>query len=405
MNTKTRTQKIITEEFVHCAHNYDSLEVVLTRGKGVWLWDVEGRQYIDMTSAYCAVSHGHCHPKIVHALNEQAQRLSLTSRVFHSDQLAPFLDKLCKMCDLDMALVMNTGTEAVETAIKAARLWGYQVKGIPENQAQIIVAENNFHGRTITIIGFSSEPHYKAGFGPFTPGFVEVNFGECEAIEQAITPNTCALLIEPIQGEAGVYVPSHGYLKACVELAKKHNILCIFDEVQSGLGRTGKLFAHQHESIKPDLMVVGKALGGGILPISAVVGKREVMELFTPGMHGSTFGGNPLACHVGLKALEVLESENLVQNSAKLGAYLLDQLKAMHSPYVKKIRGKGLWVAIEVHSDKISARTLCERLLSEGVLVKDIHQSMIRLSPPLIISREELDWALDKIKKVLCSPA
>lgn len=405
MTKQTQTQAIIADEFKHCAHNYDSLDVVLTKGKGVWLWDVEGNKYLDMTSAYSAVAHGHSHPKIVKALTEQAQTLSLTSRVFHTDQLAPLVKKLCNMANLDMALLMNTGTEAVETAIKAARLWGYQVKGLPNNQAEIIVAKNNFHGRTITIVGFSSDEHYREGFGPFTPGFVPVDFGDIQAIEKAITPNTCAILIEPIQGEAGVNIPPVGYLKACVDLAKKHNILCIFDEIQSGLGRTGKLFAHLHEQALPDGIIVGKALGGGLIPISAFIAKREIMELFTPGMHGSTFGGNPLACHVALKALEVLEEEQLVEKSASLGAYLLEQLQAMQSPYIKALRGRGLWVAMEINLDKIEARTLCKQLLAQGVLAKEVHASIIRLSPPLIITREELDWALDKIKKVLCSPA
>lgn len=400
MNKQTDAQKIMADELMYAAHNYDSLEVVLTKGKGVWLWDVEGRKYMDMTSAYSAVAHGHCHPKLVQALTEQAQTLTLTSRVFYTDRFAPFVKKLCEMCQLDMALVMNTGTEAVETAIKAARLWGYRVKHIPQNQAEIIVAKNNFHGRTVTVVGFSSDEHYKADFGPFTPGFVAVDFGDIQALEKAITPNTCAILIEPIQGEAGIYIPPDGYLKDCCDLAAKHNVLCIFDEVQSGLGRTGKLFAHQYEMAKPDAMIVGKALGGGLVPLSALVGKRAVMELFTPGSHGSTFGGNPLACRIGLSALEVLESEGLVQNSAKLGVYFLEQLQKIqkiYSSFIKVVRGKGLWIAMEIDPTKIAARTLCEALLGQGILVKEIHGTIIRFSPPLVITREELDWALDRI--------
>lgn len=400
MNNQTDAQKIMADEFSYCAHNYDSLEVVLTKGKGVWLWDVQGNKYMDMTSAYSAVAHGHSHPKLVQALIEQAQMLALTSRVFHTDRLAPFVKKLCEMCQLDMALLMNTGTEAVETAIKAARLWGYRVKNIPQDRAEIIVAKNNFHGRTITVIGFSSDEHYKAGFGPFTPGFVAVDFGDVQALKQAITPNTCAILIEPIQGEAGVNIPPSGYLKACADIAAQHNILCIFDEIQSGLGRTGKLFAYQYETVKPDAIIVGKALGGGLLPVSAFVGKRAIMELFTPGSHGSTFGGNPLACTVGLRALEVLESEGLVQNSEKLGAYFLEQLQKiqkMYSSFIKALRGKGLWIAMEIDPSKISARTMCEAFLKQGILVKEVHGTIIRFSPPLVITREELDWALDRI--------
>lgn len=400
MNTQTDAQKIMADEFSYCAHNYDSLEVVLAKGKGVWLWDVQGHKYMDMTSAYSAVAHGHSHPKIVQTLIEQAQTLSLTSRVFHTDKLAPFVKKLCEMSGMDMALLMNTGTEAVETAIKAARLWGYQVKGIPKDRAEIIVAKNNFHGRTITVIGFSSDAHYRDGFGPFTPGFVSVDFGDIEAIKKAITPNTCAILIEPIQGEAGIYIPPDGYLKGCTDIAAQNNILCIFDEIQSGLGRTGKLFAHFYDGAKPDAIIVGKALGGGLLPVSALVGKRALMELFTPGSHGSTFGGNPLACSIGLAALEVLESEGLVQNSEKLGTYFLEQLqkiKAMYPGFIKVLRGRGLWIAMEIDPSTIKARTVCEAFLKQGILAKEVHNTIIRFSPPLIITRQELDWALDKI--------
>jgi len=394
------TSAWIDEEKQYCANNYDSLEVVLHKGKGVWLWDVQNNKYMDLTAAYSALVFGHAHPILVEALAQQAQTLALTSRVFHNDQLGLCAKKLCQMAKLDKVLLMNTGVEAVETAIKAARLWGYKIKKIPENKAEIIVAKNNFHGRTVTVVGFSSDPHYKEGFGPFTPGFIPVDFGDIQALEKAITPHTCAILLEPIQGEAGVHIPPKGYLKACSDLALKHKILCIFDEIQSGLGRSGKLFAHWYDNAQPDAIIVGKALGGGLLPVSGLIAKREVMDLFTPGSHGSTFGGNPLACHMALTTLNLIESQAIVENSASLGAYFLEQLQSIqknYSQFISALRGRGLWIAMEVNSANIRARALCDAFLKQGLLVKETHDTIIRFSPPLIITREEIDWALDRI--------
>jgi len=383
------------------APNYHPLPVVLTRGEGAHLWDVEGRRYIDMMSAYSAVSHGHGHPRILAALEAQARRLAVPSRAYHNDRLGPFLEKLCALTGLDAALPMNSGAEAVETAIKAARRWGYRVKGIARDRAEIIVAEGNFHGRTTTIIGFSSEEAYRDGFGPFAPGFRAVPFGDLAAMERAITSETAAVLIEPIQGEAGIIVPPKGWLAGVRRLCDKHGVLLIVDEVQSGLGRTGAWFAFQHEQIRPDGLVLGKALGGGVLPVSAFVGTRELMDVFTPGSHGSTFGGNPLAAAVGLEALCVLEEEGLVERSRVLGEHMLKRLQSIRSPALKDVRGRGLWVGAEIDPAFGSAREACERLLRKGVLSKETHDTVIRLAPPLVIAREDLDWALDRFEEVV----
>ena len=383
------------------AHNYEPLPVVLTRGAGAYLWDIEGRRYIDMMSAYSAASHGHAHPRIVAALTKQARRLAVPSRAYFNDRLGPFLEEICRITGLDAALPMNTGAEAVETAIKAARRWGYRVKKIKKDCAEIIVANGNFHGRTTTIVGFSSEADYRDGFGPFAPGFVSVPFGDLAAIERAITPNTAAVLIEPIQGEAGIIVPPEGYLVGLRRICDKHNVMLIIDEVQSGLGRTGAWFAFQHENIKPDGVILGKALGGGVLPVSAFVGRRGLMDVFTPGSHGSTFGGNPLAAAVGLEALRIIADENLVERSRELGAHMLGRLRAINNPALKDVRGKGLWVGAEIDPKYASARLVCERLLEKGVLSKETHQTVVRLAPPLMIAKADLDTALDRFEDVL----
>jgi ornithine--oxo-acid transaminase len=383
------------------AHNYEPLPVVLARGKGVHLWDTAGRRYVDMMSAYSAASHGHGHPRILAALKAQAERLAVPSRAYYNDRLGPFLAELCKLTGLDAALPMNTGAEAVETAIKAARRWGYRVKGIARDCAEIIVAAGNFHGRTTTVISFSTEPDYRDGFGPFTPGFRPVAFGDLDALERAITPETAAVLIEPIQGEAGIIVPPMSYLAGLRRICDAHRVLLILDEVQSGLGRTGKWFAFDHEGIRPDGVVLGKALGGGVLPVSAFVGTRELMDVFTPGSHGSTFGGNPLAAAVGLEALNVIRDEGLVERSRDLGGHMLDRLGAIDSPTLKEVRGRGLWVGAEIDPAIASAREVCERMLAKGVLSKETHHTVVRLAPPLIIARDDLDWALDRFEGVL----
>jgi ornithine--oxo-acid transaminase len=400
---EARAMDAVALERQFSAPNYTPLPVVLTRGEGAYLWDVDGRRYVDMMSAYSAVSHGHGHPRILRALEAQARRLAVPSRAYHNDRLGPFLEKLCALTGLDAALPMNSGAEAVETAIKGARRWGYRVKGIARDRAQIIVAEGNFHGRTTTIVGFSSEPAYRDGFGPFAPGFCPVPFGDLAAMERAITPETAAVLVEPIQGEAGIIVPPQGWLAGVRRLCDKHRVLLIVDEVQSGLGRTGAWFAFQHEQIRPDGLILGKALGGGVLPVSAFVGTRAVMEMFTPGSHGSTFGGNPLAAAVGLEALRVLEEEGLVEKSRVLGAHMLQRLKSIRSPALKDVRGRGLWVGAEIDPAFSSAREACERLLRKGVLSKETHDTVIRLAPPLVIAREDLDWALDRFEEVVRS--
>ena len=382
------------------AANYDSLPVVLREAKGVWATDTEGRRYLDMMSAYSAVSLGHGHPRILKAMMEQASKLAVTSRAYHTELLGPFLERLVQITGLDMALPMNTGAEAVETAIKAARRWGYAKKKIAQDRAEIIVANNNFHGRTTTIVGFSSDESYREGFGPFSGGFKLVPFGDAGAIEQAITGNTCAVLIEPIQGEAGIVVPPEGYLRDLRAICDRHNVLLMLDEVQSGLGRTGRWFACQHEGIKPDGLILGKALGGGIYPVSAFVGTHEVMSVFNPGSHGSTFGGNALAARIGLEALAVIEEEHLVERSAEMGGYLQDRLRAMRSNIVKEVRGRGLWVGVEVDANVVSARTICDALLQNGVLSKDTHGTVLRFAPPLTITRDEIDWGMERIERV-----
>ena len=382
------------------AANYDPLPVVLTEAKGVWATDAQGRRYLDMMSAYSAVSLGHGHPRILNAMMEQASRLAVTSRAYHTELLGPFLERLVQITGLDMALPMNTGAEAVETAIKAARRWGYRTRNIARDRAEIIVADNNFHGRTTTIVGFSSDESYRRDFGPFAGGFRLVPFGDASAVEAAITENTCAVLIEPIQGEAGIVVPPEGYLRELRAMCDRHNVLLILDEVQSGLGRTGRWFAHQHEEIKPDGLILGKALGGGVYPVSAFVATRELMSVFNPGSHGSTFGGNALAARIGLEALAVIEEEHLVERSAEMGRYLLDGLRAMRSNIVKEVRGRGLWVGVEVDANVVSARAVCDALLENGVLSKDTHGTVLRFAPPLTISRDEIDWGMERIERV-----
>jgi ornithine--oxo-acid transaminase len=374
---------------------------VIERAEGVWVYDVEGKRYLDCLAAYSAVNQGHCHPKILQALIEQAHKVTLTSRAFRNDQLPLFYKELHELTGYDMALPMNTGAEAVETAIKTARKWGYKIKGIPEDKAEVIVCANNFHGRTITQVSFSTDAQYRDGFGPFTPGFKVIPFGDVQALEDAITPNTCAFLVEPIQGEAGIVIPPPGFLKQAADICRQNRVLLMTDEIQSGLGRTGKLFAHMHEGIRPDVVIVGKALSGGFYPVSAVLSSSEIMGIFKPGDHGSTFGGNPLGCAVARAALRVLTQEKLVERSAELGAYFLGLLQTLRSPDLKEVRGKGLWIGIELHSP---ARAYCEALKEEGILCKETHDRVIRIAPPLVIQREEIDWAFERIRKVIEKP-
>jgi ornithine--oxo-acid transaminase len=380
------------------AHNYHPLDVVVERASGSWLFDREGNRYLDFLAAYSAVNQGHCHPAIFQAMCRQAEKVTLTSRAFRNDQLPLLYRDLHNLTGFEMALPMNSGAEAVETALKAARKWGSTVKGIPAQQAEIIVAANNFHGRTIAIVGFSSEEQYRSGFGPFPAGFSEVPFGEIESLRRAITPNTCAFLVEPIQGEAGIIVPPEGYLREAAAICRQHNVLLMVDEIQSGLGRTGKLFAYMHDNITPDVVIVGKALSGGFYPVSAVLSSREILGVFGPGDHGSTFGGNPLACAIARAALQVIVDENLASRSAELGEYALNYLRNLRSPHIVEIRGKGLWIGIELN---VAARPFCESLKQRGVLCKETHASVIRLAPPLIIDKADLDWGLDQIRAVL----
>ncbi len=380
------------------AHNDDPLDVIVSRAEGVWMFDVDGRRYLDCLAAYSAVNQGHCHPRIVKACVEQARRLTLTSRAFRNDQFPLLLGRLHDLTGMDMALLMNSGAEAVETAVKAARKWGYTVKGVPRDQAEIIVCAGNFHGRTTTIVSFSTDEQYRDGFGPFTPGFRVVPFGDATALEAAVTPNTCAFLVEPIQGEAGIIIPPSGYLSKAAEICGKHDVLFIADEIQSGLGRAGRLFAHEYEGVKPDAIIVGKALSGGLYPVSAVLASREVLGVFTPGDHGSTFGGNPLACAIARAALDVIVDEGLVRRSAALGAYFLDRLRAIESPVVKEVRGRGLWIGIELDR---AARPYCEALKDLGLLCKETHERVIRIAPPLVIEVDEIDWACERIQRVL----
>jgi len=386
-------------ESVYGAHNYAPFPIVLVRGEGVYVWDEAGKRYLDMMSAYSAVSHGHCHPKLVRVLQEQAAKLAVVSRAFHTDKLGVFLKKACEVTGFAKALPMNTGAEGVETAIKAARKWAYKVKGVAENQAEIIVCASNFHGRTTTVISMSTESQYRDGFGPFTPGFKIIPYGDSAALEQAITKNTAAFLVEPVQGEAGIIVPPVGYLKACETICRKHRVLLICDEVQTGLGRTGKILAIEHENVRPDALILGKALGGGLLPVSLFLSNDEVMSVFTPGDHGSTFGGNALAAAVGLAALEILLEEDLASKAAAMGDYFMQRLRTMHSRFIKDIRGKGLLIGVELVN--YSAQKFCLKLIEHGVLSKDTHGTVIRLAPPLIVTKEQIDAAVAAFQAAL----
>ncbi|MFW6114956.1 MAG: ornithine--oxo-acid transaminase [Thermodesulfobacteriota bacterium] len=394
-------QYFIDLEEQYGAHNYQPLDVVLHRGQGIWVWDVEGNKYLDCLSSYSAVNQGHCHPTIMKALTEQAKTLTLTSRAFRNDQLGPFYEELCSLTNSHKVLPMNSGAEAVETVVKAVRKWGYQIKGVPEDKAEVIVCGNNFHGRTITIVGFSSEEQYKQGFGPFTPGFSIIPFGDANALEQAITPNTVGFLVEPIQGEGGVIVPPAGYLKKVKEICEKHNVVLITDEIQTGLGRTGKLLAEEHDGIESDITLIGKALSGGFYPISAVLSNTEVLGVLRPGEHGSTFGGNPLACAVARAALKVITEEGMIENAEKMGEYFQSRLREMKSSYIREVRGKGLMIGVELHPDAGGARGFCEKLKEKGLLAKETRTHTIRFMPPLIIAREEIDWAMERIEAVL----
>ncbi len=393
----SRAAELIAVEDQWGAHNYLPLDVVIERAEGVWVTDVDGKRYLDCLSAYSALNQGHRHPRILRALIEQAERVTLTSRAFRNDQLPLFCKELAELCGMEMVLPMNTGAEAVETAIKMARRWGYDHKAIPEDKAEIIVCANNFHGRTTTIVGFSSDAAYRRGFGPFTPGFVTIPFGDAEALDRAITPNTCAFLFEPIQCEAGVRIPPDGYLRAVREICTRRRVLMLADEIQTGLGRTGKMFCCEHEDVQPDAYILGKALSGGFYPVSAVVSSRELLGVFEPGSHGSTYGGNPLGCAVARAALAVLRDERLVERSAELGAWLLEQLRSLEHPDIKQIRGRGLIVGIELHC---AARTYCERLKELGMLCKETHENVIRLAPPLVISQDDLAWAVEQLRAV-----
>jgi ornithine--oxo-acid transaminase len=382
------------------AYNYKPLDVVLERGEGIWVWDVEGNRYMDCLSSYSAVNQGHCHPRILEALIQQARKLTLTSRAFRNDQLGPFYEELCRLTNSHKVLPMNSGAEAVETVIKAVRKWGYKVKGVPENQAEVIVCDGNFHGRTITIVGFSTDPQTREGFGPFTPGFKVVPYGDSTALEAAITPNTVAFLAEPIQGEAGVVLPPEGYLRAAREICTRERVTLVLDEIQTGLGRTGAMLAEEHEGIEADVTLIGKALSGGFYPVSAVLSNTEVLGVIQPGEHGSTFGGNPLACAVARTALKVLVEEGLIENARDMGGYFLSQLQAIQSPLIKEVRGKGLLLGVELVPEAGGARGLCEKLMGKGLLCKETHEHTIRFAPPLPIKKEDIDWAMERIESV-----
>ncbi len=391
-------KELIGLEDAYGAHNYVPLDVVVERAEGCWVYDVKGKRYLDCLAAYSAVNQGHCHPRILAALIEQARKVTLTSRAFRNTQLPLLYRDLHDLTGMDMTLPMNSGAEAVETALKAARKWGYTQKGIPDGNAEIIVCHGNFHGRTLTVISFSSDEQYRSGFGPLTPGFRIIPFGDAQALREAITPNTCAFLCEPIQGEAGVVIPPDGYLQDAAAICRESRVLLMVDEIQSGLGRTGKLFAYMHEGIRPDALIVGKALGGGFYPVSAVVASKEILGVFGPGDHGSTFGGNPLACAVARTALRVLIDEKLSERSEELGGYFLAKLRSLRSPVIREIRGRGLWIAIELSTE---ARKYCEALKEEGVLCKETHDHILRIAPPLVIQREEIDWAFERFQKAL----
>lgn len=398
MTAETKSKQIIEQTEKYGAKNYHPLPIVISQAEGVWVYDPEGNQYMDMLSAYSAVNQGHRHPKIIQALKDQADKITLTSRAFHNDQLGPWYEKVANITNKEMVLPMNTGAEAVETAIKAARRWAYDIKGVKENQAEIIVCEGNFHGRTMAAISLSTETEYKRGFGPLLPGIKHIPYGDVNALKEAITENTAAFLLEPIQGEAGINIPPEGFLKEAYEICKREDVLFIADEIQSGLGRSGKMFACDWESVEPDMYILGKALGGGVFPISCVAANKEILGVFNPGSHGSTFGGNPLACAVSMAALEVIEEEKLPERALELGNYFMKKLKQIENPEIKEVRGKGLFIGIELGTH---ARPFCERLKDEGLLCKETHDTVIRFAPPLVITKEELNWAYEKIRKVL----
>ena len=396
-----KTQEHLSLAETHGAHNYHPLPVVIERGEGIWVWDVDGKKYMDCLSAYSAVNQGHCHPRLIEITKKQVERLTLTSRAFHNDQTGPFFQELAKVCDMDTVLPMNSGAEAVETAIKTARKWGYTKKGVEDNQAEIIAFENNFHGRTTTIVGFSTEAQYKQGFGPFTPGFRTVPYGDLDAARDAVNKNTVGILVEPLQGEAGVVVPPEGFLRGLRELATAEAVLLLADEIQTGLGRTGRMFACQHENVQPDAYIVGKALSGGFYPVSAVVSSEEILSVFSPGDHGSTFGGNPLACAIAREALRILVEDKLPERAHEMGTYFMEGLRQMGSPHVEEVRGKGLLIGVELKPESGPARLFCEKLMERGMLCKETHESVIRFAPPLVIEREDIDWALAQIREVL----
>jgi ornithine--oxo-acid transaminase len=396
-----RSADFIDLEDRYGAHNYHPLDVVISRAQGVWVWDVEGNRFLDCCAAYSAVNQGHCHPRIVQALVDQASRVALTSRAFRNDQLGPFCQEICELTGFERVLPMNSGAEAVETAIKASRRWAYTVKGVAADRAEILVFDGNFHGRTTTIVGFSADEEYREGFGPFTPGFRILPYGDAEAVERAMNPNVAAILVEPIQGEAGIVVPPEGFVSRLSEIARANNALLVTDEIQAGFGRTGALFAYQHDGVRPDIVIVGKALSGGMYPVSAILADDPVMSVFTPGSHGSTYGGNPLAAAVARAALKVLTEERLVERSAELGDELMSRLRAIDSPYVAAVRGKGLWIGIVLNERGGGARPFCEALQREGVLCKETHETVIRVAPPLTITRDEIDWLVERLEKVL----
>ncbi len=383
------------------AYNYKPLDVVLQRGEGIWVWDVDGKRYMDCLSSYSAVNQGHCHPRILQAMIEQARKLTLTSRAFRNDQLGPFYEELCRLTNSHKVLPMNSGAEAVETVIKAVRKWGYKVKGVPDGEAEVIVCDGNFHGRTITLVGFSTDPQTREGFGPFTPGFKTVPYGDARALEEAVTPNTVAFLAEPIQGEAGVIIPPAGYLKEAREICSHHGVALVLDEIQTGLGRTGRMLAEEHEGIEADVTLIGKALSGGFYPVSAVLSNTEILGVIQPGEHGSTFGGNPLACAVARAALMVLVEEGMIENAEAMGGYFLEGLRRIQGPWIKEVRGKGLLIGVELVPEAGGARWFCERLKEKGLLCKETHESTIRFAPPLVVGRADVDWALERIEAVL----
>jgi ornithine--oxo-acid transaminase len=404
-----KTRRMSTAEYIaleerYGAHNYHPLDVVVTRAHGAWVWDVEGKKYLDFLAAYSAVNQGHCHPEILRAVIDQASSVTLSSRAFRNDQLGLFYQQICEMSGFARFLPMNTGAEAVETAVKTARKWAYKVKGVPDGQAEVLVFDHNFHGRTITMVSFSTEEQYRDGFGPFTPGFRILPYGDADAVEAAMHPNVAAVLVEPIQGEAGVVIPPEGFLRRIREITERHDALMICDEIQSGLGRTGKLFCYEHEGIRPDVVIVGKALSGGFYPISGILADDAVMGVFHPGDHGSTYGGNPFAAAIGRAALKVLVEERMVERAAELGPYFLARLQEIDSPHIQEVRGKGLWIAIELKAEAGGARRFCEALQKEGLLCKETHDNVIRIAPPLVIQEEEIDWALARLEKVLRMP-